>query len=337
MSISMREPIFRIKHVSKFFGEHVVLDDVSLDVTSGEIIGIIGASGAGKTTFLNTLIGFLRPEKGDVEFRLDHLLNFKETMIYRSVYKKQHLVKKIYGFASQIPSFYENLTTRENLEYFGSLYNLSKDAIKSNVDTLLALMELKSAQNILAGNLSGGMERRLDIACSLMHDPEVLILDEPTADLDPLLRNHIWELVRKINKKGTTIILSSHHLTELEHLCDRIAIIKDGKLLAVGQPTELKEKFVKEQDIIIETSPGDYMKILKGLKSKHIISHKIVDKNLFIRTDAPEKTIGQIIENIQKYNEDLIHIKISESSLDDMFVKIWEDKEKIELEQDDIK
>jgi len=106
----MLEPIFRIQNVSKSFGDHQVLKDVNLDIHSGEILGIIGASGAGKTTFLNILVGFLKPEKGDVTFRLNHLLSYKNAYIYKSVYQRQQLVKKIYGFASQVPSFYEDLT-----------------------------------------------------------------------------------------------------------------------------------------------------------------------------------------------------------------------------------
>lgn len=324
----MSEPIFRIENVSKGFGNHIVLDDLSLDIYAGEIIGIIGASGAGKTTFLHTMIGFLKPDKGDVLFRQDHLLSYRDSFIYRSVFKKQAMVKHVFGFASQIPSFYEELTTKENLEYFGALHNLSKDAIDSNTDTLLRLMDLKKSSEVKAKNLSGGMERRLDIACALMHDPDVLILDEPTADLDPLLRNHIWELVRKINQKGTTVILSSHHLTELESLCDRVAIIKEGKLIALGKPEALKKKFIMKQEIVLQTVPGDYKGVVEALRLKKIKDIEVKNNLIHIHTTAPEKTLSEVLDTIAKKKEKLAFIKVTSASLDDVFISIWEKDKK---------
>ncbi len=326
----MSEPIFRIENVSKGFGSHVVLDDLSLDIYAGEIIGLIGASGAGKTTFLHTMIGFLKPDKGDVLFRQDHLLSYRDSFVYRSVFKKQHIVKHVFGFASQIPSFYEELTTKENLEYFGALHNLSTDAISTNTQTLLNLMDLKSASNTKAKHLSGGMERRLDIACALMHDPDVLILDEPTADLDPLLRNHIWELVRKINKKGTTVILSSHHLTELESLCNRVAIIKEGKLIALGKPEELKKKFILKQEIALQTVPGKYKEIVTALKNKKITDVEIKNNLIHIHTTSPEKTLSEVLATLSKKKEKLAFIKVTSASLDDVFISIWEKDKKRE-------
>lgn len=326
----MGEPIFRIENISKAFGNHVVLDDLSLDIYAGEIIGIIGASGAGKTTFLHTMIGFLKPDKGDVLFRQDHLLSFREAFAYKSVFKKQSFVKKVFGFASQVPSFYEELTTKENLEYFGSLQNLNKEAIDTNSETLLNLMDLKQASNVKAKNLSGGMERRLDIACALMHDPDMLILDEPTADLDPLLRNHIWELVRKINKKGTTVILSSHHLTELESLCDRVAIIKEGKLIALGKPEELKKKFILKQEIALQTVPGNYNEIVAALKEKKIIDVEVKNNLIHIHTTSPEKTLSDVLLTISKKKEKLAFIKVTSASLDDVFISIWKNDKKVD-------
>lgn len=322
----MSDPVFRVKGVSKSFGNHVVLDNINLDIESGEILGIIGASGSGKTTFLNTLIGFLKPDSGDVTFRLNHLLSYKTAYNYKSVYKKQRLVKKVYGFASQTPSFYEELTTKENLEYFGMLHNLDSETIKSNSETLLNLMNLESAKDVLGKNLSGGMERRLDIACALMHDPDVLILDEPTSDLDPLLRTHIWELIRKINQKGTTIILSSHYLSELEHLCDQVAIIKDSKIIAHGTINEIKKSFDIKKAITIQTKPGNYEKIRKLLKKKKIIDSVIVGEALNIHTTTPEKTVGDILSILRQHKEKLTFIKVTGASLDDVFLTIWKDK-----------
>lgn len=329
----MGDPIFRIENLSKAFGNHVVLDDLSLDIYAGEIIGVIGASGAGKTTFLHTIIGFLKPDKGDVLFRQDHLLSYREAFVYRSVFKKHSIVKHIFGFASQVPSFYEELTAKENLEYFGSLHDLTKEAIETNSETLLGLMDLKRASNVKAKNLSGGMERRLDIACALMHDPDVLILDEPTADLDPLLRNHIWELVRKINKKGTTVILSSHHLTELESLCDRVAIIKEGKLIALGKPEDLKKKFILKQEIALQTVPGKYKDIVEALNRKKITDVEIKNNLIHIHTTSPEKTLSEVLATIAKKREKLAFIKVTSASLDDVFISIWQKDKQPVLEE----
>lgn len=324
----MSDPIFRIERVSKSFGKHLILDGISLDILPGEIIGIIGASGSGKTTLLNTIIGFLKPDSGDVKFRLNHLLSYKENYTYSSVYKRQNLVKKIYGFASQVPSFYEELTVKENLEYFGLLHNLNRETVRSNMTTLISLMGLEDAKNSKGKNLSGGMERRLDIACSLMHDPEILILDEPTADLDPILRNHIWELLRMINKKGTTIVLSSHHLTELETLCDRVAIIKDGKLLAEGKPSDLKKEYNIDKEIVVQTSPGNYDK-LKRLLFKKRITKIVIKKNMMhIFTKNPEKTLLDVLLVIKKRKEKLNFIKVSGASLDDVFISLWDEEKK---------
>jgi ABC-2 type transport system ATP-binding protein len=326
----MNEPIYKIQDLRKVFGVHVVLDKINLELMSGEILGIIGSSGSGKTTLLNTVIGFLRPERGDIKFRMSRGIHEGEESVYESVYKNEVQVKRIYGFASQTPSFYEKLTVRENLEYFGSLYNLSKEAISVNAETLLRLMNLKNSEGMLAKNLSGGMERRLDIACAMMHDPDVLILDEPTADLDPVLRGHIWELVKKINRKGTSILLASHHLTELENLCTRIAILKDGLVLAVGQPEALKDKFSEHQEIHIESFPGNYDKLMKAFLEEygHRYITRVVNKGaeLVIYTTKPEKILHELLHKTEDLKENVIGIRVSKATLDEIFISLFEKK-----------
>ncbi|NQU98153.1 ABC transporter ATP-binding protein [Candidatus Woesearchaeota archaeon] len=322
----MTEPIFRIRNITKSFGDHLILDDISFEIRKGEIFGIIGASGSGKTTLLNIIIGFLRPDRGDVSFRFEHLLDFQKAMTFRSVFKKQEAVKKIYGFASQMPSFYMNLTLKENLEYFGSLYNLSPDALKTNIETLLNLMDLKNYEDLAAKNLSGGMERRLDIACALIHDPAVLVLDEPTADLDPVLREHIWTLVKKINKKGTTIILASHHLTELEDICSRIAILKDKKITDVASPDSIKNKYSKIQEVHLECYPGNYKKILAKLSKKYIKNYEIRGSHLVIHSNKPQKVFHELFPILKKKKEEVIDMKVGKASLDDIFIALSKDK-----------
>ena len=320
----MSEPIFKIENISKSFSKNMVLKNIDLEIMPGEIIGIIGASGSGKTTFLNLIIGFIRPDKGDVKFRLSHLLSYKQNAIYRSVYDKQALVKTVYGFASQVPSYYDELTIKENLDYFGTLHNLSTDAIKVNTETLLSLMNLQYATNIQAKNLSGGMKRRLDIACSLMHDPEVLILDEPTADLDTIHRNQIWSLIKKINAKGTTIILSSHHLNELENICTRVAILDDKEIVALDSPTNLKNKITVKEQIYFKVGNKKQEKIIKQLKSGNKDKIKLVNGEIEVETTDVDKSLMKILETIKKHNEKLKSIRVVGASLDDVFINLIE-------------
>ncbi len=326
-----RLPILKIQNISKRFSKKKILRNIGLDIYEGEIFAIIGASGSGKTTLLKTIIGYLGPEEGDVKFRYDYFLKKKGREgkpTYASVYRQQKIAKNIFGFASQEPSFYSKLTVRENLKYFGSLYNMHKKALDSNIEILLSLMDLKHAEKTLAKDLSGGMERRLDIACALMHDPEVLILDEPTSDLDPLLRAHIWSLVQKINKKGTTIILASHHLSEVEHFCSRIAIIKEGKIIDVASPVRLKTKYAESQEIRIQTYPGNYDNISKALKKpgSKVYDIHVRGSELIICSDHPQMLIHELLHTLEMLKEELIDINVSRPGLDELFLKIAGEK-----------
>ena len=336
----MTMPVYKVKGVSKVFDKRVVLDNIDLEVEGGEIIGLIGASGSGKTTLLNIMIGFLKPEAGEISFRSDHLLEGNENRGFKSVFKDNDDLKKIIGMAAQTPSFYNTLTVKENLQYFGALYDLSSEVLRSNITTLINLMDLQGAEDKLAKNLSGGMQRRLDMACALIHDPKILILDEPTADLDPLLRNHIWRLVRKINKRGTTIILASHHLSELESLCSRIAILKEGKMLAIGTPNEIKQRFSQNEEIHLETFPGNYEEIshFKNVEiSKYIAKIEDRGTKLVIYTSKPEMVLNALMKRLEELKETIVDLKVTRPSLDEIFINISgtdqtkaEDREEVE-------
>jgi len=323
----MEEPLLKIVDLNKSFGKRKVLKNINFEVYPKEILGIIGESGVGKTTLLNSVVGFIKPEKGDVKFRqLDVIANGKNA-IYKSVYKNQSKFKDIYGFAAQSPSFYEKLTVEENLEYFGKLYRLSKETLRSNITTLLKLMSLEDYKNTLGKSLSGGMERRLDIACSLIHNPKLLLLDEPTADLDPVLRSNIWKLISKIASSGTTILLSSHYLTDLEDLCSRIAIIKDGELIDIDTPDALKVKFDSDNMIVIKTYPGNYDKLTQSIfnKMKKAIKTCLKERQgLVVKCATPNLILNEIIKIIEKENESIIEIKVLKPTLDEVFIALNE-------------
>ena len=324
----MEDPILKIENIDKSFGRKQVLSNMTLDVKPGEIMGIIGASGSGKTTLLNTIVGFIKPDRGKILFKQPKLVG-PSNVIYKSVYDEERVFKNIYGFAAQVPSFYEKLTVRENLTYFGVLYGLSKETLQANVNTLLKLMDLENSSYILGKNLSGGMERRLDIACALVHNPQILILDEPTADLDPVLRNNIWNLIEKINSKGTTVILSSHHLNELETLCSRIAIIKEGRILEIGTAEELKEKFLKHHEIRLESYPGNYSKLGEYLQKKfksNIINFLNTGSELVLTCEKPQDILNDLVKHVEKEKEKIVELRLVKPSLDQVFIALSDKK-----------
>jgi ABC-2 type transport system ATP-binding protein len=253
-------PIITFAGITHAYETRQVLRDVSFGVRKGEIFGLIGPSGAGKTTLLNIMVGFVVPHKGDVKIAIDTKCV--------SVFREPHRVKALFGFSTQEPSFYGKLTAWENLVHYGTLYGLPPDRCAARAASLLKMVGLWDSKDLLAANLSGGMQKRLDIACALVHEPAILILDEPTADIDPILRQQLWGLIREINRRGTTIILASHFLGEVEQLCHRIGIIHNNRLDRVGTSAELRQLYSPhyEVEVKLETERGadQLLGILKG-------------------------------------------------------------------------
>lgn len=307
----------KFENVAKRFGNNLVLDKINLSINEGEIFGIIGRSGSGKTTMLNLLIGFMRPQEGNI------LYNITESGVesFKSVLTNPVDVKKKFGFAAQTPSFYPKLTVMENLRYFAALYSIPKSSINSKADELLEMTNLTKFRDLISQNLSGGMQKRLDIACSLIHNPPLLILDEPTADLDPISRKQIWALIRKVNDRGVTIILASHFLAEMETLCTRVAILDDGKIVRSGTLDELKTLYTKEKELILETSSRNYDALIKNLRKIGVKNVKVDENRLIIYTPEGEKTLAKLLRMLGK-KESLLGVELGRPSLDEVFISL---------------
>jgi ABC-2 type transport system ATP-binding protein len=313
------EVILRFKDVSKEYNNKLVLNNINLEVYKGEILGILGGSGSGKTTLLSTLIGFVEPTKGDIEYKKDNE--------FSSVYDNINDVRQIFGFAAQNPSFYSRLNVKDNLNYFGELLNVKKDTRQKNVKALLSMMKLANDENTPAKNLSGAMQKRLDIACSLIHAPKVLILDEPTAELDPILRGDMWDLIKSIQRRGTSIIIASHFLKELGTMCDRLVIIDKGKILDTGTPDEITERYSKNMEIQLETSQRKYASIIKKLTKKADIVKAYNKKNrLIIYTPKAEKTLHALLHIIEDTNQTLLDIDVNKPNLNEVFESLTKGK-----------
>lgn len=305
--------ILRAHGLTKQFGTNLVLRGVDFDVRSGEIFGIIGVSGAGKTTLLNILTGFLKPDQG--------ALFIAEPQHTTSIIEHPGLIKRKAGFSTQTPSFYSKLTVLENLEHFGKLYDMEGINLRRRVNALLDLTGLTDAKNTQASHLSGGMQKRLDIACALLHDPDILILDEPTADLDPILRKQLWGLIKQINAKGTTIILASHFLAEIELLCDRIAILQDKHIMEIGTAEELRNIYSKNYEIFLQTRSQNYDELVKVLKrnKRYFATVSKEEGELVIQTPYPERVLSTLSPRLEREQGNLQSLHVARPTLGRVF------------------
>ncbi|NQU79603.1 ABC transporter ATP-binding protein [Candidatus Woesearchaeota archaeon] len=322
---SIDQPVIMLKNVSKLFRKKIVLRDVTFDIGSKDIFGIIGMSGSGKTTLFQMMSGIIKLQAGDILVKSDVLFNdVKDIPDYVSVFKNTKNIRQKFGFASQIPSFYENLTVEENLMFYAALYNLPKKKAKESMYRLLRLVDLVDDSKTLASELSGGMQRRLDIACSMIHEPKILFLDEPTSDLDPIMRKQIWSMIKEINTKGTTVIISSHILQEIESLCTKVAILHNKKCMGYGTLKELKALFKRNRQVKVELESGNYSNILKKLKNKTGIEKVSVINNkmaVFIEY-GDEPALKSIIQMIEKSKDKIVTLEVSDATLTDIFEKL---------------
>jgi len=212
-----------VRDLHKSYGQVVAVDGVTFEVEQGEFFGILGPNGAGKTTTLEIVEGLREPDSGEV------------TVLGRRPWPRNPALLPLIGVQLQASSFFELLTAREQLRTFASLYGISAQ----RADAMLAVVGLEDQAGTRTEKLSGGQAQRLSIACALVHDPEMLFLDEPTGALDPQARRNLWDLLRKISAEGRTVVLTTHHMDEAESLCHRVAIMDHGKILKIGPPAGL--------------------------------------------------------------------------------------------------
>lgn len=234
--MTSKKPILKIENISKSYGKKVIFEKISFDLYKGEIFGLVGLSGCGKTTLLNILCGFVYQDKGQVLFH-DEADKYKVLML------DEDKLKSFIGFSSQNPSFYLELSVFENLKFFATLHGIKNDDIILKADKILSLLKLNESKDVKASDLSEGMKKRLDIAIALINEPKVLILDEPTSNLDVILREELYKYIEKINKEGVTIIFVSHYIDEVKHLCERVGILHNKTLTLVEEKSHIVKKF----------------------------------------------------------------------------------------------
>jgi len=252
----------------KKFGNLTAVNHLNLRVRKGEIFALLGPNGAGKTTTVRMIMGLIKPTAGEI---------FVDGV---SVIKYPEIAKKKIGYVPQFFSLYADLTVYENLDFYGRIYGLSREERVKRINELLRIVELSAYKDFLAGNLSGGMKRRLSLAAGLIHNPPILILDEPTAGVDPPLRRAFWKLFTDLKKEGKTILVTTHYMDEAEK-ADRIGLISRGRLIAEGSPRDIK-RMVYGGDvvrIVLRSYDTVYERMRKLPVLVRILEHKAIDNS----------------------------------------------------------
>lgn len=235
--------MIHVQNVTKTFPGVVALDNVSFSVQSGEFFGLLGPNGAGKSTLMNLLVGYRDPDRGQISINGNRVTQAGlDTRI-------------AVGLVPQTLALYEEISAQENLEIFGSLYHIERKKLRNKIKDMLESVQLYDRRKDRVETFSGGMKRRLNLVASLLHEPELLLCDEPTVGVDPQSRNAIFDFLQKLNRDGKTIVYTTHYMEEVERLCSRIAIIDFGKVIAEGTIDEVLQKLPFEESIFITRDP----------------------------------------------------------------------------------
>ena len=300
-----------INSLSKKFKNSIALDNISLDVEESEIFGFLGPNGAGKSTTMMILTTLLKPTSGNA------------SVCGYDVVSNPSQVRKNIGFVQQEIGIDEYLTARENLQFQCKISRIPTDQTQKRIEEVIELVELKEKQDEQSITFSGGMRKRLDIACGLIHRPKVLFLDEPTVGLDIQTRRKIWEYIRKIHKEfGMTIFVSTHYMEEADTLCDRIGIIDYGKIQVVDTPESMKNKL--ETDMITFSIIPDEQKheqFIKKLNSIELIKNVEKNKNnLIVQSSSSTLVIPKIFQASSEIGISIDSFVLNKPTLDDVFI-----------------
>lgn len=302
--------VVEIKNLVKRYGDFLALDNVNLSIKEGDIFGLLGPNGAGKTTAINTMVGLTQMDGGEIK------------LFGKSIRSSEIEIKKNIGIVPQDIAVFDDLTANENVTFFGRLYGLSGSLLKERVEEALNFTGLYDKKKEFPKKYSGGMKRRLNIACAIVHRPRLIIMDEPTVGIDPQSRNHILQSVRELNKLGSTIIYTSHYMEEIEDICSDIAIMDHGRVIAHGTNDELKGLIAFEEKTVIDLSSINYT-IVDGVKTIGGVRDCIVDGNrVTVVSEKNSKNLGKIIDTITNGEAEILSLNVEKPTLEGVFLTL---------------
>jgi ABC-2 type transport system ATP-binding protein len=299
--------IIEVDGVVKHYGNVRAVDDVSFGVEEGEIFGLLGPNGAGKTTLMEILCGLRKFDQGKAAVQGFDLV------------KDSRKVRSLIGFCPQETLLYDLLSVRENLSFSASLYSLSRSKFKERVEFSSKVLGVGEFLNRKAEKLSGGMKRRANLAASIIHDPPIVILDEPTVGFDPTIKREFWELIKNLKTDGKTVLLSTHDMYEADEICDRVAIMEKGKVAALDKPRILKETIGGQPSIHVRVKEAQTKKALAALKEYNGLSK---DDEIQIASKDPWKTMTDVTSKLSSQGILTEKIEIVEPTLEDVFMKL---------------
>ena len=306
----MAQTVVKIQNLVKRYKELIAVDHFDLDIKQGEVFGLLGPNGSGKTTTINCLLSLLDFDKGEIEI-------FGEKMT-----PTNYALKKRIGVISQNVAVYDELTVYENIDYFCGLYITDKETRKKYVDEAIKFVGLEEFTKFRPKKLSGGLLRRLNIACGIAHKPELIILDEPTVAVDPQSRNRILEGILELNAQGATIIYTSHYMEEVEQICSRIAIMDKGKNIALGTKAELKKMIKNTETVSIEMQQPDDDTTEKMSALPHVYDVEYKDGKLYVYCSGGKHNLIRILGVLQQKDIHFGRVYSELPTLNDVFLEI---------------
>ena len=306
----MGETVVKISNLVKRYKELIALDNFSMEIQKGEVFGLLGPNGSGKTTTINCLLSLLTYDKGEIEV-------FGEKMG-----PNRRDLKSRIGVVCQNVAVFDELTVYENIDYFCGLYIKDKKTRKQYIEDAIKFVDLDNFRKFYPGKLSGGLLRRLNIACGIAHKPDLIILDEPTVAVDPQSRNKILEGVVELNQKGATIIYTSHYMEEVEQICSRILIMDKGKEIASGTSEELKSRIKNTENVIVDIRklPAEHLEAIR--KINHVYDVQYAADKLTIKCNGGRHNITHVIEYLSENNINYDRIYSELPTLNDVFLEI---------------
>jgi ABC-2 type transport system ATP-binding protein len=304
---SLSEPVdevISVESLNKRFGDLVAVDDISFSVRRGEVFGILGPNGAGKTTTLECIEGLQEPSSGRI------------SVLGTEVARDPNTVKERIGVQLQASAYFDYLTLTEILELFGRFYSRRVPPAE-----LLSTVGLEDKANTTVGKLSGGQQQRFTIAATLVNDPEVVFLDEPTAGLDPQARRNLWDFVQSINSQGRTIVLTTHYMEEAEFLCDRVAIMDQGRIVTLDTPTNLVRSLPVPYEVRASTL-NEFSS--NGLADLDCVTEVLDDQNqgFRLRSSDAASTMPALMDWVAKNDIKLTHLEVTPANLEDVFLSL---------------